>query len=296
MRDMEKWKDKVELSLDNRQIFFLFFGLSVVGCFVFALGVMVGRRTVDGPGAGGEHDALALLERDDALAAAALDGPEPEEFEFKDGLAKPATEGLPETRDPAIPPRPEDEVKQEKAAAEAKAKAKAAEAKAAEAKVKEAKAAEAKAKEAKVKEIAKPKPVVKPAPKPAPKPVAKPAAKPVAKPVPAVIAKDDKATQPKPKSDTVMAAGDPATKQKPAVASNRSFTLQMKAFSKQEDADKLADKLRRNGHDVRVEAADVNGRTWHRVRVGLFGSWDDALAAKESFEKQEQIIAYVVRQ
>ena len=112
---------------------------------------------------------------------------------------------------PAIPPRPEDEVKQEKAAAEAKAKA--AEAKAAEAKVKEAKAAEAKAKEAKVKEIAKPKPVVKPAPKPAPKPVAKPAAKPVAKPVPAVIAKDDKATQPKPKSDTVMAAGDPAIKQ-----------------------------------------------------------------------------------
>ena len=44
MREMHKWKDKVELSLDNRQIFFLFFGLSVVGCFVFALGVMVGRR------------------------------------------------------------------------------------------------------------------------------------------------------------------------------------------------------------------------------------------------------------
>ena len=44
MREMHKWKDKVEFSLDNRQIFFLFFGLSVVGCFVFALGVMVGRR------------------------------------------------------------------------------------------------------------------------------------------------------------------------------------------------------------------------------------------------------------
>ncbi len=283
MRDMEKWKDKVEFSLDNRQIFFLFFGLSVVGCFVFALGVMVGRRTVDGPGAGGEHDALALLERDDALAVAALGGPEPEEFEFKDGLATPATDGLPETRDPAIPPRPEDEVKKAKAKAEEKAKA------------------------------ATPKPAAKPAPKPAAKPTPKPAAKPkptpkptpkpaakkpAAKPVPAVISRDDKATKPAAKKTTerVLANGNPATKQTAEANKNRKFTLQMKAFSKQEDADKLAEKLRRNGHDVRVEAAEVRGRTWHRVRVGVFGNWDDALAAKEAFEKQEQIIAYVVRQ
>lgn len=96
MREMHKWKDKVEFSLDNRQIFFLFFGLSVVGCFVFALGVMVGRRVeFDG---GAEAAALA----DDSLALLeAVDEEEP--LSFKDGLAEPATEGVPATRDPDAP-------------------------------------------------------------------------------------------------------------------------------------------------------------------------------------------------
>jgi cell division septation protein DedD len=44
MRDTEKLRDKVEVSLDSRQIFFLFFGGAVVACLVFVLGVMVGRR------------------------------------------------------------------------------------------------------------------------------------------------------------------------------------------------------------------------------------------------------------
>ena len=66
MREMHKWKDKVELSLDNRQIFFLFFGLSVVGCFVFALGVMVGRRVDFDTVAAAEDPpgGLALLDAD----------------------------------------------------------------------------------------------------------------------------------------------------------------------------------------------------------------------------------------
>ena len=66
MREMHKWKDKVELSLDNRQIFFLFFGLSVIGCFVFALGIMTGRRLQWEPGqqaaAIGNEDSLARLD------------------------------------------------------------------------------------------------------------------------------------------------------------------------------------------------------------------------------------------
>src|SRR5262245_27998104 len=44
IRDAERFKDKVEVSLDNRQIFFLFFGGAVLACLVFVLGVMVGRR------------------------------------------------------------------------------------------------------------------------------------------------------------------------------------------------------------------------------------------------------------
>src|SRR5438445_8841739 len=44
VRDMERWKERIEISLDNRQVFFLFFGGAIVACLVFVLGVMVGKR------------------------------------------------------------------------------------------------------------------------------------------------------------------------------------------------------------------------------------------------------------
>jgi DedD protein len=44
VRDAEKLKDKIEVSLDGRQVFFLFFGGAVVAALVFVLGVMVGKR------------------------------------------------------------------------------------------------------------------------------------------------------------------------------------------------------------------------------------------------------------
>ena len=44
MRDLSQWKDKVELSLDGRQLFFLFFGGATLACLLFTLGIMTGRR------------------------------------------------------------------------------------------------------------------------------------------------------------------------------------------------------------------------------------------------------------
>src|SRR6478609_4861923 len=44
MQDLERWKDKVELSLDGRQIFFLFFGSAVAACLIFVAGVLIGKR------------------------------------------------------------------------------------------------------------------------------------------------------------------------------------------------------------------------------------------------------------
>lgn len=43
-RESELYKDKIEVSLDGQQIFFLFFGGAVIATLVFVLGVMVGRR------------------------------------------------------------------------------------------------------------------------------------------------------------------------------------------------------------------------------------------------------------
>jgi hypothetical protein len=43
-REPDLYKDKIEVNLDGRQIFYLFFGGSVIVGMVFVLGVMVGRR------------------------------------------------------------------------------------------------------------------------------------------------------------------------------------------------------------------------------------------------------------
>jgi cell division protein FtsN len=85
-------------------------------------------------------------------------------------------------------------------------------------------------------------------------------------------------------------------KGKSAGKKSRRFTLQMKAFSRKAEADGFAERLRRNGHDVRVEENEVRGRIWHRVRLGSFEGWDEALAAKADFERAEHLIAYVVRE
>lgn len=63
MRDLERWKDKVEFSLDGRQLFYLFFGGAVVASLIFVLGVFIGKRL--------EARALAMSPpvSDDPLAA-----------------------------------------------------------------------------------------------------------------------------------------------------------------------------------------------------------------------------------
>jgi len=68
----DRWKERVELSLDGRQIFFLFFGSAVLACLLFVAGVLVGRRI--------EHRAAVPLAGDDPLAALdQLDSTEPDD-------------------------------------------------------------------------------------------------------------------------------------------------------------------------------------------------------------------------
>jgi DedD protein len=76
LRDVERWKDKIEVRLDNRQVFFLFFGSALVACLLFILGVIVGKRLESrGKAVAPEiEDPLALL---DKVASAPRTGPEP---------------------------------------------------------------------------------------------------------------------------------------------------------------------------------------------------------------------------
>lgn len=64
-REAELYKDKIEVSLDGRQIFYLFFGGSVIVGLVFVLGVMVGRRIE----ARGHTDRARVAATVDPLAA-----------------------------------------------------------------------------------------------------------------------------------------------------------------------------------------------------------------------------------
>jgi cell division septation protein DedD len=241
MREMHKWKDKVELSLDNRQIFFLFFGLSVVGCFVFALGVMVGRRVSFDPAG----EVAALSENSLSLLEGEGEAEQATELSFKDGLKEPAIDGVPPTRDPNAPPLPE--LPEDEAEPEGEDEVLAS---------------------------------------------ASASAKKTDKHDDAAVEKEsengkEKAKAPAPKK--AAAAPDPSA------PISQKYTLQMKAFGKQEEAESFAAKLKENGHDARVESHEVKGRLWHRVRVGTYDNWADGLAAKENFESSEKIIAYVVR-
>ena len=244
MREMHKWKDKVELSLDNRQIFFLFFGLSVVGCFVFALGVMVGRRVSFDPAG----EVAALSENSLSLLEGEGEAEQATELSFKDGLKEPAIDGVPPTRDPNAPPLPELPEDEAEPAADDEVLASGSASASAKKTEKNAQGDEPEAKSDKGSE-------------------------------------KEKAGVPK----KAAAAPDPSA---PVV---QKYTLQMKAFGKQEEAESFAAKLKENGHDARVESHEVKGRLWHRVRVGTYDNWADGLAAKENFEAAEKIIAYVVR-
>ncbi len=82
-REAELYKDKIEVSLDGRQIFYLFFGGAVLGGMVFVLGVMVGRRV----------ESRSHVDRlDHGRAAsdplAALDTLESRKLSFQDALTK----------------------------------------------------------------------------------------------------------------------------------------------------------------------------------------------------------------
>jgi DedD protein len=124
-RHVERWRDKLELRLDNRQVFFLFFGSAVVACMLFVLGVMVGKRIESrGQAASPElQDPLAALDRVQKPAPGAAPAAPPQ-LTFPNQLigsgakAKPATMKLaalapakaaapkPIVAAPAAPPKP----------------------------------------------------------------------------------------------------------------------------------------------------------------------------------------------
>ncbi len=131
----EIYKDKIEVSLDGRQIFYLFFGGAVIVGLVFVLGVMIGRRVearghVDRTHTDATEDPLAALDRLEAggpgvakqLLAPAPATPAVEPVERKIEQERPQASGLrPQADAEKTAKAADDHAKAEKAAAAEKA-------------------------------------------------------------------------------------------------------------------------------------------------------------------------------
>ena len=263
-RNAERWRDKIELRLDNRQVFFLFFGSAVVACMLFVLGVMVGKRIESrGQAAAPElQDPLAALDRAHKPAAGvAAPAPQltfPNTLIASPARLKSATVKLAVAAPIAKPVAPPMAVAKPVAPPVA---------------------------------VAKPLPVVVAkavpalAPQP-PKPIA-PAAGPQApRPIAPVAA------PPKPAAPAAASASKPgamAPAAEPAKSKGR-FTLHLSTFATADEASAFAQRY----PGAFVISGDVPGRGMaYRVRYGNFPTFKDATSAKDNFEKQHGTIALV---
>jgi cell division protein FtsN len=310
-RESELYKDKIEVSLDGRQIFYLFFGGAVIVGMVFVLGVLVGRRVearghldrADPQAATDPLAALDRLERSDRLSFhGALTGNEaPTDVEKAIGeLEKRRGKGAPEA-----------------ARAEAKLDAKA-DAKP-EAKVDAKPDAKADGKvDAKVDAKPEAKVDAKPEAKTEAKTDAKPDAKlevrsdaePVTHPDPDRLHADKRSHKhddadgsradrdaKKPRSDATpkhdgstdaRASGD-------APGDKVRFTLQLSSFQDKSEAESFLGSIKAAGFHPYLTEAEVTGKgTFYRVRLGSYRSLEAANDAKSEYDKSARKAAQVM--
>jgi cell division septation protein DedD len=272
-RNAERWRDKIEVRLDNRQVFFLFFGSAVVACMLFVLGVMVGKRIESrGQATSPElQDPLAILDRAHTTVAGVAPAPAPQ-LTFPNTLIASAARPAKPVKLASIAPTP----KPAPVVAPPKPIAPAA-------------VAPQPPKPIAAVTIA-PKPIAAVAPQP-PKPIAAVAIAP--KPIAAVAPQPPKPIAP----PAAPKAAPPAPAPKPAAATaveapagRGKFTLHLSTFASAEEAKAFA----QHYPGAFIVAGDVPGRGMtYRVRYGNFPTYKDATSAKDSFEKQHNVIALV---
>ncbi len=226
----ELFKDRIEVNLDGRQIFYLFFGGSVIATLVFVLGVMVGRQV--------ESRSVAEVSSTARDPLAALD-----RLEGDTNLAFPAALRGDEVSLGDVDKALEERTKLSKKRAPLVAAAKHAA------------------------EISK---------------------------------KEEKAKDKSGKAERAAAKKKAAEEEKAAEElkklAKKKFTLQVGSFQDKSEADTFFRQLATTKYKPYMIEAEIPGKgQYYRVRVGGFGSFDEALAAKASFEDSQHVIAYVTR-
>ena len=268
-REPELYRDKIEVSLDGRQVFYLFFGGAVIACLVFVLGVMVGKRVearghLDRAGTSAERDPLAALDRLDADGRAGLS--------FRQALtsgAAPASEV-----DKTIA---ELEHVRTLAATAPSSAAKAAVVAHDDSATRDDHTADSKPAKADGKSEAKT----------------------------ADISDSDKPSHKNSdKSDKADKSDKPEKSDKPDKSDKADskkdgkgkYTLQLSAFQDRGEAEHFLASIKNSNLNTFITEAKVEGKgTFYRVRAGNFHSYDDAIDAKAEFERKVKKSTYVSR-
>jgi cell division septation protein DedD len=264
MRDAHRMKDKLDLSLDSRQIVSLLVAGMVVLGAVFVLGVVVGKKLSEADRAAQSHDLLTAL---DEKAAAMQKVNEEPALTFQKTLTE------------KVAPEPRSEPKPAPKPPEAKPAAVVAEA------------------------AKPPAEAPKPAPEaPKPAPVVEESKPEVAEAAPkGTVPQTPVATRTAPaevrdpaRAKSVKLAVPPPRAPMPAAAPQSGWTLQLHASQDKADADRFAASMREKGYAPYQVDADVPSRgTWHRVRLGSFPTKDAAAHYLADFKRETGVDAFV---
>lgn len=277
-RETELYKDKVEVSLDGRQIFYLFFGGAMIVGVVFVLGVLVGRRVearghVERARTHTAADPLAALDRLEGNGGLSFRGAltgkaAASDVENTIGELEKARTAAPDKKAVRSEPKP-DAKTETKTDAKTETKTEA-------------------------KTDAKAKTETKPEPKLEAKTDAK--AKTEAKTEAKAEAKAKTETK---KYETASAEGaGPVTRpdkvDEPKEVKTR-FTLQLSSFQDKAEAESFLSTVKAKGYEARITEAQVDGKDWYRVRMGTYRSMEAATTAKSEFEKSANKSASIMK-
>jgi DedD protein len=296
-REPELYKDKIEVSLDGRQIFYLFFGGAVIVGLVFVLGVMVGRRVearghLDRADTSAARDPLAALDRlersDNLSYHGALTGAQTPtdvekaigELEKRRGAAEVKPAVKPEVK-PDVKPEVKPDVKPDaKPTVEAHSEPVThPDADKRDADKHDADKRDADKKSRKHDEGAKPDRDSKKASK--------------SESATRSDARADAKTSSDSHADAPSDAGK--TDARPSEAKTK-FTLQLSSFQDRAEAEAFLAATKSAGFQPYLTEADVSGKgTFYRIRLGSYRSLEAANDAKAEYEKTSKKTAQVMR-
>ena len=73
------------------------------------------------------------------------------------------------------------------------------------------------------------------------------------------------------------------------------FTVQIGSYPTQPEAEKMTKELQAKGFKTTFVPAKLNGQTWFRVNVGLFGTVKEAQDYKKEFLEKTKLTSAIVQ-